>query len=300
MFPPKPKWGVEDIPDLSGKVMIVTGGNAGVGKETVKALLLHNAKVYMASRNSEKARAAIDELRQETGKEAIFMQLDLSDLESIKQAAAVFLSQETVLHVLFNNAAVMACPISDLTKQGLDMQLGTNVLGHFYLTQLLMPALLAVNANDSREKARIVITSSSANYLTTLDLGCFEDNPKRRSMQPMDLYNQSKHANVIHARELARRYGDQVVTTSVNPGNLRTDLQRYLSGIQKSLISKILYPAPYGALTQLYAGTAPEAADLNAKFLIPWARVGVARKETGDPEVGAKLWTWMEERCRPI
>ncbi|VDC04241.1 unnamed protein product [Peniophora sp. CBMAI 1063] len=300
MFPPRPTWSVDDIPDLTGKVMIVTGGNTGIGKETVKALLAHNAKVYMAARSSEKAHSAIEDLRQATGREAIFLALDLSDLVSVKRAAEEYLAKESVLDVLFNNAAVMACPIDDLTKQGIDMTLGTNVLGHFYFTQLLMPALLAVNTNVNREKARIVITSASGNYLTTLDMDCFQDSPKRRSKDTMELYLQSKHANVIHARELARRYGDKVVTTSLNPGNLHTDLQRHLGGIQKFLISMILYPAPYGALTQLYAGTAPGAADLNGKFLIPWARVGAARKETGDPEIGSKLWEWMEERYKGI
>ncbi|KAI0029800.1 NAD(P)-binding protein [Vararia minispora EC-137] len=300
MFPPKPMWGVNDIPNLSGKVIIVTGGNTGVGKETVKPLLARGAKVYIAARNEAKTKSAIEDLKKETGKEAVSLHLDLADLVSVKAAAKEFLSKENRLDILFNNAAVMACPVDELTKQGFDMQIGTNVLGHYHFTQLLLPALKAVHANSPQEKARVVITSASAVYLTTLDLGVFEDTPKRRNLSPMELYIQSKHANVIHARELARRYGDDIVTTSVNPGNLRTELQRYLVGVQKFVISQILHPAPLGALTQLYAGTAPEAADLNGKFLIPWARVGVARKEALDPQNGEKLWNWLESHSQNI
>ncbi|KAI0029797.1 NAD(P)-binding protein [Vararia minispora EC-137] len=300
MFPPKPTWGVNDIPDLSGKVVIVTGGNTGVGRETVKPLLAHGAKVYIAARNEAKTKSAIEDLKKETGKEAVSLQLDLADLVSVKAAAEEFLSKESKLDILFNNAGVMACPVEQLTKQGFDMQIGTNVLGHYYFTQLLLPALKAVHANNPSEKARVVITSSSAMYVTTLDLDIFEDTPKRRKQSPMALYNQSKHANVVHAREFARRYGDDIVTTSLNPGNIRTELQRYLAGVQRFIILRLLHPAPLGALTQLYAGTAPEAANLNGKFLIPWARVGAARKEALDPQTGEKLWSWLESHSQNV
>ncbi|KAI0032686.1 hypothetical protein K488DRAFT_49359 [Vararia minispora EC-137] len=118
MFPPKPTWGVENIPDLSGKVTIVTGGNTGIGKETAKALLSHGAKVYIASRTVEKTKAAIEDLKQATGREAIFLQLDLSDLVSVKKAAEVFLRHESMLHILFNNACVCLLDFaSSLTRE---------------------------------------------------------------------------------------------------------------------------------------------------------------------------------------
>ncbi|KAG6823031.1 hypothetical protein H0H92_011664 [Tricholoma furcatifolium] len=107
-FPPKSAFSVNDIPDLTGRVMIVTGANTG--KETAKALLAHNAKVYIAARNKEKTEAAIEDLRATTGKEAIFLKVDLADLPSIKAGAEEFLSKEKELHVLFNNGCV--CPLS--------------------------------------------------------------------------------------------------------------------------------------------------------------------------------------------
>jgi len=102
-YPPRPQWGVEDIPDLAGIVTIVTGGNAGIGFETCKALLEKNARVYMASRNKVKAEDAIKELKQMTGKEALFLALDLANLRSIKSAVEEFKLKEKELHILFNN-----------------------------------------------------------------------------------------------------------------------------------------------------------------------------------------------------
>ncbi|EAU85783.2 hypothetical protein CC1G_15043 [Coprinopsis cinerea okayama7 len=128
-FPPKPTWGVDDIPDLTGKVVIVTGATAGIGQETAKALLAHNAKVYVAARSETKAEETIRVLKELTGKEALFLKLDLGDLKSVKQAAEEFQRKETELHILFNNAGVGATPIEMTTVQGYDMQFGTNVLG---------------------------------------------------------------------------------------------------------------------------------------------------------------------------
>ncbi|KAG6856471.1 hypothetical protein H0H87_004050 [Tephrocybe sp. NHM501043] len=105
-FPPAAKFSVDQIPDLSGKVMIVTGGNTGIGKEIVRALLSRNAKVYMASRNAAKAKAAIEELEKETEKEAVFLELDLASLKSVRKAAEEFLNKEQELHALFNNGRV--------------------------------------------------------------------------------------------------------------------------------------------------------------------------------------------------
>jgi NAD(P)-dependent dehydrogenase (short-subunit alcohol dehydrogenase family) len=295
-FPPKPTWGVNDIPDLTGKVILVTGGNTGVGKETVKQLLAHNAKVYLAARSAQKATEAIEELKNETGKEAIFLQLDLSDIPAIRRSAREFLSKESQLHVLINNAAVMACPIEQITAQNFDLQFGTNVIGHWLFTQLLLPALFAVNdASPSQEKARVVTVSSAAIYLTKgLDFDAFSDGPGRTKYKPWELYNKSKFGNVVVARELARRYGDKIVSTSLHPGTIRTDLVRHLPAWQPALLKWITYPVSYGALTQLYCATAPSAADVNGKFFIPWARLGEPNKAALDPQVGEKLWSWLE------
>ncbi|EIN12451.1 NAD(P)-binding protein [Punctularia strigosozonata HHB-11173 SS5] len=304
MFPPKPTWRVNDIPDLTGKVYIVTGGNSGIGKETVKALLEHNAKVYLAARDQTKAEEAINELKQATGKEAIFLKLDLGDLHSVKQAAEEFISKEKELHVLINSAGVMAPPVDMVTSQGYDLQFGTNVLGHFYFTKLLLPVLLSTTKSTPEGKVRVVNTSSSAHYHPfgpPLDFATFKDGPARRKVHKTKLYAQSKFGNIVFANELQKRYGDQgIVSTSVNPGNLKTNIARYNGPIFSALIQPFLYPAPYGALTQLWAGTSPEGLELGGKYLMPWARVGVPYAPTNDPALGRDLWAWLEEQLKDL
>jgi len=302
-YPPNPRWTVNDIPDLTGKVVIVTGGNAGIGKETCKALLSKNAKVYMASRNRSKADAAIAQLKEETGKEAIFLQLDLANLAAVKKAVEEFKKQEAELDVLFNNGGIMLPPIDMLTDDGYDVQFGTNVLGHFYFTRLLIPLLLAAARKSPETKARIVNTSSSGAMLHRyIDWDTLKDGPAREKKGSQNLYMQSKFANVVFAQELTRRYGNEgIVSTSMNPGNLRTDLQRYVrDSFVGYILDLILYPSPMGAITQLWAGTSPEGADFNGKYLIPWARIGTIPNGAEDPAVGRKLWDWLEEQVKDV
>ncbi|KAH9046337.1 NAD(P)-binding protein [Lactarius deliciosus] len=299
-FPPKPKWSVNDIPDLTGKVILVTGGNTGIGKETIKHLLAHNAKVYLAARSAQRANEAIAELQSETGKEAIFLQLDLSDILAVRKSAQEFLSKESQLHVLINNAGIMVPPKEQVTTQKYDMQFGTNVIGHWLLTELLLPALFAAtDASPSHEKARVVTVSSIVNYfIKGLDFDALADGPTRTRYGELDLYNKSKFGNVVVAHELARRYGDKIVSTSLNPGNIRTELQRNMPGWQSTILNRIMYPPSKGALTHLYCATAPAAADANGKFFIPWARLGEPNKATLDPQVGEKLWSWLENETK--
>ncbi|KAH9025102.1 NAD(P)-binding protein [Lactarius pseudohatsudake] len=299
-FPSKPKWGVNDIPDLTGRVIIVTGSNTGIGKETVKQLLAHNAKVYLAARSAQKANEAIAELKNETGKEAIFLQLDLSDIPAVRKSAQEFLSKESQLHVLINNAGVMMAPKEQITVQKYDMQFGTNVIGHWLFTQLLLPALFAAtDASPSHEKARVVTVSSSAHYITKgIDFDAIVDGPERVQYSEYELYNKSKFGNVVVARELARRYGDKIVSTSLNPGNIRTILERDMPGWQRTILTWITYPVSRGALTQLHCATAPSAADANGKFFIPWARLSEPNKAALDPQVGERLWSWLEDETK--
>ncbi|KAF7369180.1 hypothetical protein MVEN_00245200 [Mycena venus] len=216
-----PTWAESDMPDLSGQVVIVTGGNSGLGKETVRALLQHNAKVYLACRSRRKAEETIAELRDLTGKEAIFLELDLANLSSIKAASEKFLSQETKLHILYNNAGIMVPPIELVTSDGYDLTFGTNMVGHFYLTKLLLPSLLAAAASKPGA-GRVVNLTSVIHYIAVPNYHSFKDGPARRKMRLADLYSQSKWANAVFSAEIARRYGDKgIISIAVNPGNLR-------------------------------------------------------------------------------
>ncbi|KAI0796198.1 NAD(P)-binding protein [Abortiporus biennis] len=299
IFIPKSKFHPDQIPDLTGRVIIVTGGNTGIGKETVKQLLKKGAKVYMASRNKAKAEAAIANLKQETGSEAIFLELDLASLSSVKKAAEIFLSKERELHILFNNAGLMFCPVDLVTQDGYDMQFGTNVLGPWYFTTLLTPALLAGKETSPDGYARIIATSSCAAYLYTLNWDSFKDGPERRKMYTYTLYFQSKFADVVVTRELARRYADKgILAIAVNPGNIESELQRYMPKWQQFLSKAILYPVFNGALTQLFAGTMPEAVQYNGEFLVPWARHERCREESYDHDIGERLWKWLEQQIK--
>jgi len=292
------------MPDLSGKVIIVTGGNAGIGKETVKALLAHNAKVYMACRNPAKMRQAIEDLEKETGKEAFPLQLDLADLKSVKTSAEEFMSKESRLDVLYNNAGAIYPPVGQLTAQGYDLQFGTNVLGHYYFTRLLLPILLSTAKSSPEGKARVVHTASMGHlYVSKIDYDLVNDTPRRRSRTSVQLYFHSKFGNVVLSNEFHRRYADQgLVSVSLHPGNTRLDNERHTSLLARIVgVTNPLQPSPaMGALTQLYAGTAPEGVGFGGKYLIPWARLGEARAETYDPQTGRTLWEWLEEHTREL
>ncbi|KAL5520577.1 hypothetical protein ACEPAG_9801 [Sanghuangporus baumii] len=301
--PPKEKWTAKDIPDLSGKVVIVTGGYTGIGLETVRALLSKNAKVYIAGRNKSKADTAINELKNETGKEALFIELDLANLKSVKKAAEEFTSKETQLHILFNSGGVMVPPVDQLTTDGYDLQFGTNVLGHFYFTKLLLPVLLETAKSAPDKHVRVVTTSSSAHLFQSgpIQYDTLRDSPKRKKLGTQKLYAQSKFGNVLFAKELGKRYADQgIVSTSLNPGNIKSELQRHVPSLQKRLLDLMLFPTPMGAITQLYAGTAPEAADLNGAYLVPWARVTEPIAHAKDPKAAEDLWSWLEEQVKDI
>ncbi|KAF9046209.1 hypothetical protein BJ165DRAFT_1345793 [Panaeolus papilionaceus] len=310
-FPPKSQYSVDNIPDLTGKVVIVTGANTGIGKETAKALLVHNAKVYIAARSQSKAEEAIAELKRQTGKEGIWLRLDLSDLNSVKASAREFLSKEKELHILFNNAGVMIPPADQLTAQGYDAQWGTNVLGelqvlfpwHYYFTILLLPALRAATKTSPDGKSRVVNTSSSGHLMASKpNFLTFKYGPARRKLAPIDLYNQSILGNVLFSNAFARRYGSQgIVSISLNPGNLRSNLLRHAPKILTKLAHAfLLYPVSNGALTQLWAGTSAEGAGFNGKYLIPWARVGKPNPVGNDEVLQDELWTWFEEQVKGI
>ncbi|TRM66502.1 hypothetical protein BD626DRAFT_555372 [Schizophyllum amplum] len=320
-YPPAPEWGVDDIPDLTGRVMAITGANTGASNASspssridlfpAQALLQHNATVYMFCRSETRAKAAIADLKEQTAKEARFVQCDLSDLPSVKRCAEEFLSKESQLHVLFNNGGVMLNPVEQLTAQGYDMQFGTNVLAHFYLSTLLLPVMQAT-AQTTGVASRIVVTSSLMHwYANTINYDLLrEPDPERTPAGKQRkcagsnyLYSQSKLGNVLYAKELARRFGDKgIVCISLHPGQIKTELMREL-GPRVEKVRGWLMPvhgADMGALTQLRAGTDPEAAGWNGKYMTCWARLYANNPAADDEAEARKLWEWMGEQVKGI
>ncbi|KAK7449211.1 short-chain alcohol dehydrogenase [Stygiomarasmius scandens] len=224
LFIPAPSWSVDKMPDMTGKVVIVTGGSAGIGKLTVKALLEKNATVYLAARDQQKSQTVIDEYTRLTGRTATFLKLDLADLHSVEAAAREFSRSKrpNFMYYTITGKAVMMTPKNQFSPQGYDLQFATNVLGHFYLTKLLLPTLLST-AQYASDKVRVITVSSCAQYIMKykFDVGSFIDGPIRQKQGPMDLYSQSKFGNILFANELARRYGEKgMVSISLNPGML--------------------------------------------------------------------------------
>ncbi|KAF8130198.1 NAD(P)-binding protein [Boletus edulis] len=301
LFTAAPRFTAESVPDLSGKVALVTGANAGIGKETARVLLTKNAKVWIACRDVSKGEAALKELKELTGKDAHLLKLDLANLKSIKQSVEEFLQRETQLHILFNNAGVMRPPIDMVTADGYDLQFGTNVLGHFYLTKLLLPILISTAKSSPEGTVRVVNTASQGYLFGKLQFDTFMDGPKRKADDTVRLYGQSKTGNIIFSAELHKRYHDQgIISTALHPGLVNTDLKRHFNGFLQRVPDLLFRDVSHGAITQLYAGTALDAATLGGQYLIPWGRIDTPRAHARDPQLNEKLWEWLEEQVAEL
>ncbi len=243
---------VAEIPDQSGRIAVVTGANAGLGFETAKALASRGAEVILACRTESKAQAAIEKIQSETpaGK-LVFLALDLSDLSSVRAFVAEFSSRYEQLNLLINNAGVMMPPFSK-TKDGFELQFGTNHLGHFALTGLLLPMLQATPG------ARVVNLSSMGHRQGRMD---FDDlNFANKRYSAMSAYCQSKLANLHFTLELDRRLkasSVDVLATASHPGWSATELQRHV-GFFNFLNSFLAQSQADGALPTLLAAVSPD------------------------------------------
>jgi NAD(P)-dependent dehydrogenase (short-subunit alcohol dehydrogenase family) len=214
-------WTFEDVHDQTGRTAIVTGANTGIGYETARMLALRGANVVLACRNLDKAEAARTRILAEKPSGSLTVQpLDLSDLDSVAAFAAAFTAGHDRLDLLINNAGVMAPPLGH-TKQGFELQFGTNHIGPFALTARLLPLL------ERTPGARVVVVSSSVQNFGRIT---FDDlNWERRSYSATMAYSQSKLATIMFALELQRRLtaaGSTVMVTAAHPGWTATDLQR--------------------------------------------------------------------------
>ncbi|KAJ7025649.1 NAD-P-binding protein [Mycena alexandri] len=297
-----------DIPDLFGKTIIVTGGNTGIGYETVKQLLLKNAKVYLAARSPEKAAAAIKRLEGETKKSAVFLQLDLADLRSVRRAAETFFSQESRLDILFNNGGVMTSSTEQLTAQNHDLQFGTNVIGHFFFTELLLPALARSHA-ETNTPARIINTSSSGHEFAPgdgIDFVSLKGGPGRDAwikkkgsfFARWGLYGESKLGNILISNYFAKAHSDVLVSCALHPGGIKTELQRNNAGWLQALANVLLYPAPMGAYTQLWGATIAAPAQITGQYLVPWGKVGKADKRSLNTKLEDEVIVYLREQIQ--
>lgn len=294
-------WTTDEIPDQSGRTVVITGANSGLGVRTAEALAAKGAHVLMACRNADKAAAARDQVAAlASGPEPTVVTLDLADLDSIRACADEVAGLVDRLDVLVNNAGVMAVPLAR-TAEGYEMQFGTNHLGHFALTGLLLPLLRKATG------PRVVTTASSmhrAGRMNWADL-----NAEQTKYRRWPAYGQSKLANLLFMRGLDRRAldaGSDLVSASAHPGYAATHLQshsgswleRHVMSLGNALFAQ---SAAAGALPQLYAATAPDVQ--GGDYFGPDKVFGMRGHPTRvgstgasrDPEAVERLWEISEK-----
>ncbi|PWN37296.1 NAD-P-binding protein [Meira miltonrushii] len=314
------------MPDQSGKVAIVTGGNSGIGFETVRGLMRKGARVYMACRSHERAAKAIELLRREGEDwpgEVKFLSCDLADMESIHSSTEEFARQESQLHILICNAGAANPQLGSKTSQGYDLTLGTNVLGHQQFIRDLLPILQktanTLQSSNSDHGVRVHLTSSWAHnfhqpsgfdvndpeWTDRVEMGLFGKqltvNPKGPIREVLK-YGQSKFLNVCQAKKFHRMYGDKgIVFTSSDPGNNVSELLRNRDPITNLFFNYVVTPLilfhpKFGAISQLYACTAPEAHMLGGQYLAPWARIAPASPIAEDRRVQDISYEWLNKQ----
>lgn len=305
-------WKTEQIPLLTGRRFLITGANSGIGFAAALKLARKDAELILTCRDARKGEATLARLREEApGLRAEAAVLDLASLASVREFAARELDRQRPLHVLINNAGVMAVPRRTLTVDGFEMQFGTNVLGHFALTGLLWPAIRKAESGPD-DAPRVVTIASIAHKRTQLNL---EDLQSERSYSAMRAYQQSKLANLMLALEMSRRLkakGSRTRSVAAHPGVASTALFRTegRSALVKTLrtvigygISMFLNDEAEGALPTLYAATSAEAesggyygpqqfGEMRGEVVGPAQIAPHAR----DERLAARLW----DRCRDL
>jgi len=296
------QWTQANIPDLQGRLVIVTGGNSGIGYEAALVLAGRNAKVILAVRDSKKGDEAAQAIRGRFPQaSAIAMPLDLSELKSVRAFASAFLAQYQRLDILINNAGVMALP-KRKTADGFDLQFGTNHLGHFALTGLLLPALRQAS------NARVVTVSS---YLHESGDIHFDDLQWEKRYDRWGVYAQSKLANLLFAYELQRRFemaGMSAISVGCHPGYAATNLQFAGPAMEGSAVKagfmrlgNMLFAQgqAMGALPTLFAATAAEVNGCD--YIGPkngmrgYPQKARSNEKSYGEALATRLWTVSEE-----
>ncbi len=297
------RWTADDVPDQAGRVALVTGANSGIGLEAARVLAGRGARVVLACRNDDKATRAVEEIRKARPLgEVEALQLDLASLASVREAAMRLQASHDRLDLLINNAGIMAVP-AGRTAEGFELQLGTNHLGHFALTGLLLERLLATPGS------RVVTISSGGHRMGRID---FQDLNWERGYGRWRAYGRSKLANLLFTNELQRRLegsGSKTIAVSAHPGGSATNLGRRVPGEPGAWVDRVLRPissllgqsAAMGALPTLRAATDPEV--VGGEYYGPSGpgefrglpvRV-TSNRGSRDPEVASRLWTVSEE-----
>ena len=292
--------------DLSGRIVAITGASSGLGEESARAMSARGARVLMLARDRERNAEAAERIQVSVpDADLALYTVDLADLASIESFADAVGADIDRIDVLLNNAGVMGCP-EGRTADGFETQFGTNHLGHFALTARLMPLLLAA------DRPRVVTLSSGGHRIS--DVALDDPNFERADYDPWIAYGRSKSANARFAAELARRHGERLISVSVHPGAIVTNLGRHMTPemIERLMARRAENEAEggggmkfksveAGAATQVWAATAAEVAGHNGAYLADCGPTVVGPGEKGrmayldDAETSRRLWALSEE-----
>ncbi|MBV9917870.1 MAG: SDR family NAD(P)-dependent oxidoreductase [Solirubrobacterales bacterium] len=271
--------------DLDATTILITGANTGIGKATARALAARGAELFLACRSAPKTQAAMAEITAATSNDKLhFLPLDLGSLPSVHACADAFLTTGRPLHVLINNAGVAGQ--RGLTESGFELAFGTNFVGPFLLTQLLLDRL-----RDSAPARIVNVASDAHSNAKGIDFAAVRQPTKSRTALPE--YAVSKLANVLHAQELARRLdGQQVTSYALHPGVIASDIWREIPWPIRRLMKMGMRSTNDGAKTTIYCSTAPELVSESGLY---YERS--QRKRTGSaatPELGRALFSRAE------
>lgn len=279
--------------DLQGKTILITGANTGIGRVTALELGGRGAQLVLAGRSEERHRPVLDELRA-AGIEATYLALDLGDLASVKRAAATYLDGGKPLHVLINNAGLAG--IRGATKDGFELIFGTNHLGPYLFTRLLLPRLREAAASGG---ARIVNVSSASHYRAK---GFDWDAVHRptATISGMPEYERSKLANVVFTKELARGHaGEGVRSYSLHPGVVASDVWRGVPWPVRPIMKLFMITNEQGARTTIHCAASPAVADHDGRYYDK-EKEKAPNRVAESAELGKELWSRSEELVGPF
>ncbi|XP_020368220.2 retinol dehydrogenase 12-like isoform X1 [Rhincodon typus] len=276
---------------LDEQIILITGANTGIGKETAKDLARRGAVIIMACRDTEKGEAAAKEITEETGNGYIVVKkLDLADTKSIREFAKQINEEYQHLNILINNAGVMMCPYSK-TVDGFELQFGINHLGHFLLTFLLIDLV------KQSTPSRIINVSSTAHTMGSIN---FDDLNSEKSYNSVKAYAQSKLANIMFTRELARKLeGTGVSVFTLHPGVVRTELARHLNPVVRcglAMLRPFTKSPSHGAETTIFCAVAEGLEEETGQYFKDCKRA-TCSQSAYDDEKAKKLW---EVSCRML
>lgn len=270
------------------KIVLITGGNAGIGKATAQLVAAQGANLILACRNRETARQAREEIQKATGSEQVeIMSLDLSSFDSIRQFAEEFRARYDALDVLINNAGVYPSRIQK-TSEGFEAQFGVNYLGHFLLTNLLLEQL------QKSPAARVVHVSSMMHWLGRIDFSNFRGEKPYRAFPA---YAQSKLANILFSNELARRMeGTSVCSNALHPGAVVTSLYDSMPDFALKQMKRFLDSPEEGSQSSVFLGLSPKAEGLTGGYYVKCHRRAMAPKAR-NKKLAARLWEESKRLC---